>query len=929
MDIDPAPRPDARDAQPDWLVDADQALRADIRWLGAELGATLIRQEGQGLYDLVERVRRLTGEARAGDADAAVELDGVLQGLDAGSGIRLVRAYTTYFRLATVVEHVHLIDLLRSPEEARNGWLPSLFARLEGAGVTPEQVQDVVARAEIRPVITAHPTEVSRRSVLTKLAELGALVERRSDPRLSTTDRDRIGRRVQEVVDELWTTDDLRIARPRPTDEASAALYYVEHVLAGVLPDLLDDLDADLAGIGGAVPDDWAPIRFGSWIGGDRDGNPFVTAEVTEEVLDRMHDRGLALVEAELTELVHDLSLSIRIVEASEELLVSLEADRQLLPAVWDRYQLLNREEPYRLKISYARERVRRTRARLAAGTAHQPGRDYLDADGLLDDLLLLRRSLVETAGQDVVARRVDRVIRIVSAARFHLAVLEVREDSSRFHELIDELFATNGLAYPDDPAERLAVLADELAGHRPLSAITTTVSDQPQRIAAMFSHLREAMDRYGPRVVDTCIISMTKGPQDVLAAAVAARESGLVDVGQGVARLSFVPLLETVDELQDAEGILDTLLSTPSYRELVRLRGNVQEVMLGYSDSNKDGGVVTSQWSIHRAIRSLRDTATRHGVHLRLFHGRGGSVGRGGGPAHDAIVSQPHGSVDGRVKITEQGEVIADKYLLRDRARNNLELLLAATIEATLLRTTANVDADRLARYDEVMDLVSAAARTRYRELLDHPSLVPYFIASTPVEELAGLNIASRPARRQTGNAGIDGLRAIPWVFGWTQSRQVVPGWFGLGSGLRAAREAGHGDLLAEMATEWTFLRTLLSNISMTVAKTDLGIAARYVDRLVPQEHRAPFDVIRAEHALTVQELHAVRGDAAGSSGNPVLDRALEVRDRYLQPLHAVQVELLARVRESSEDVGRDGDTDRALLLTINGIAAGLRNTG
>ena len=884
-------------------------LRSDVRRLGELLGQSLARQDGEALLNLVELVRKSVREGSGED---------LLNSISTADSVKLVRAFNVYFNLANVAEQVHRSRVLAQERINGGSWLTRavdhiLEAKKSGHSISDADLKKWLENFEVRPVFTAHPTEAARRSVLSKLSTISELLD---DPDSPTRDR-----RLAEAVDLLWQTDELRLGRPEPLDEAINALYYLDDLFRLTIPEVLDDFSRELSRLGIKLAPTTTPLTFGSWIGGDRDGNPNITPEITKQAIVLQMGHAIRVTLEALDELRQALSVSTKLAGTSEPLLQSVAKDLELLPEIEPRFKRINVEEPYRLKATAIRHRLLLTRDRHNNGTAHEPGRDYANTEELLNDLMLMYNSLLANRGELIAHGLLERTIRTVAAFGVTHATMDVREHSGAHQRVIEALFPEQNYSSFTSEQKCEFLTAQLNDGNRDASSL----DDLNAKTLRTFSAIRELQDNFDPTVVETYIISMTKGPEDVLAAAYLAKEAGLIDVSKGVARIDVAPLLETVAELRTAGEILERLLANPTYRKIVEMRGNIQEVMLGYSDSNKDAGIATSQWEIHQAQRKLRDVARKYGIKLRLFHGRGGSVGRGGGPTYDAIIALPWGTLDGQIKMTEQGEVISDKYALPSLARENVELTLAAALEATVLNRAARQSPEDLLKWNASMTAISDASFARYRALVEHPDLPTYFYQSTPVEQLGNLFLGSRPSRRPDASADLSSLRAIPWVFGWTQSRQIVPGWFGVGTGLKAAREAGHGETMSAMLKDWHFFRTFISNVEMTVAKTDLHTARKYVSTLVEPQFHHLLETIQEEFDLTIKELLLLTGKEEILGDQQILARTLQIRDAYLAPLHLLQISLLKKVRQDNSDPL----ITRALLLTINGVAAGLRNTG
>ena len=817
----------------------DEPLKNDIRLLGRILGDTIRRQEGAAVFDLIERIRQTSIRFRRDDDfQAKQELESLLNALSPDQTRHVVRAFSYFSHLSNIAEDQHHIRRSRryalAGSQRHEGSLALAFDKAESAGISTGQLHDFFRHAQIRPVLTAHPTEISRKSILNCQQSIATLLEQRDRQHLTPDELAENQESLERAVLSLWQTRMLRPSKLTVLDEVENGLSFFRRTFLTQLPRLYKDCERQLQAHG----EDPLPsfLRIGSWIGGDRDGNPFVTAEILSDTLRLQSKTALDFYLAELQSLHDELSMSQLLVPVNAELLQLAADSGDTSPH--------NSDEPYRLALTGMLNRLRQTRLLFDTPLADQtsPVAPYRNSEELLADLTIIEQSLLGHGSQAIADGRLKLLRYAVSIFGFHLATLDLRQNSDVHERSVADLLSKAGIhadyARLSEP-ERTELLCREIANPRPLLSPYQDYSNETRDELMIFSRVLQAKSLYGESVIDNAIISKTDGVSDLLELALLLKENGLLDVASDNLRINIVPLFETIKDLQSASQIMDALFSLPVYRRLLAARGDIQEVMLGYSDSNKDGGFLTSGWELYKAEIGLVEVFKKHGVRLRLFHGRGGSIGRGGGPTYQAILAQPGGAVQGRIRLTEQGEVIASKYSHPDVGRRNLEVLAAATLEATLL---ADQQAAPDPAFISVMDRLSTEAFRTYRHLVyDTEGFERYFWSSTVIAEIANLNIGSRPASRKASTA-IEDLRAIPWVFSWAQCRAMLPGWYGFGSAIESYLNENPDGMaqLRHMLDKWPFFASLMSNLMMVLAKSDMAIASRYAD-LVPDQNSRP----------------------------------------------------------------------------------------
>jgi phosphoenolpyruvate carboxylase len=939
---------------------ADTHLRSRLVMVEATLDAVLQKECGQELVDLLRQFRSLCSPEGQATGTPTQEVLRLVESLDLSKAITAARAFALYFQLINIIEQQYeQEEATRSETEFPTGTFAWLFQQLHRLNVPPRFIQDLLDKLDIQLVFTAHPTEIVRHTIREKQRHIARLLEQidrltktgSSYPDKPSLELSSLQTQLLEEICLWWRTDELNESKPTVIDEADYALRYFQDVLFDVIPVLYHRLEFYLAQVFPRLRPPKANFcRFGSWVGADRDGNPSVTPDITWQTACFQRKLVLEKYIHSLKKLSTTLSVSQNLVDVSHALLTSLSQDQAQMPSVYETNAVRYGKEPYRLKLAYMLKRLENTLARTIdfrhrSWSAVDIGQEYSNlpfyrsAQELQQELQMIQDSLASTGLSCSALTALQQQIEVYG---FHLAHLDIRQESRRHIEAIAEITARLQVlpqSYRElSEAQRILWLSQELQTLRPLIPTFLNFSDRTQETINTFRVLRKLQQEFSPAICSTYIISMNRSVSNILEVLLLAKEAGIYDPATGKGTLMVVPLFETVEDLKNAPQILHELFSLPFYRSYLECHGNLQEVMLGYSDSNKDSGFLSSNWEIYKAQRALQETSALFGIELRIFHGRGGSVGRGGGPTYEAILAQPGKSIQGRIKITEQGEVLASKYAMPELALYNLEKVATAVIQAGLLPNSA----DALPSWLETMEDLSQRSRQVYRGLIyEQPQLVEFFHQVTPIEEISQLQISSRPARR-AGTKDLDSLRAIPWVFSWTQSRFLLPSWYGVGSALQeflAENPEGHLTLLQFFYAKWPFFKTLISRVEMTLAKTDLQIAQHYVNELTQPEFKEDFQLLFQQISEEYQRTCAVVLEITGYdqllANDPDLRRSIQLRNGSIIPLAFIQVALIKRLRKKRSDVldlrslYSKNELLRGALLTVNGIAAGMRNTG
>ena len=921
------PRPDK--------TDKEKPLRNDVRFLGNILGLVIKEQEGEEIFDIEEKIRALTKEMRSRyQKSQKDELVATIRSLSDKDLYKVTRAFTVYFKLVNIAEQIHRIRRRREykyisdVKDSSEGSIESLFQSLNQKGVTWEEFSGLLDEMSIELVLTAHPTEVNRHIVLEKFRRISSLLGDYDSPVLSADEKKVVEGEIHAELDGLWQTEEVPPYKLTPLDEARNIHYYFREIIFGALVRIYDRFERKI-GENYGVSDIKLPpfLRFGSWVGGDRDGNPFITHLITKEVLESQKALALEKHIEKMERLKRQLSSSVKLVPVSPELAASITEE---VREYAESNGIHNPGEHYRVILEYMDGRLR---AALDAveGRTGSVVPPYASKDELLRDLRIIDRSLRENKGGHIAGSLLKKFIRQVEVFGFHMAKLDIRQNSAVHGQAIDEITERLGLpSYGSmNESEKLEWLSGEILNPRPLVPDWLALSRETRELLLTFDTIRDSLTAISPDCIDTYVISMTQSAADVLEVLLLAKEAGLYqrDVGKVKSRLNIVPLFETIEDFRHAPGIMRGLFSNPVYREHLRARGDTSEIMIGYSDSGKDGGILSAGWEIHKAQTSLKEVSDEFGVRNKFFHGRGGTVSRGGGPTNQAILARPAGTVEGAIKITEQGEVIYSNYSHPEIAEDNLELVLTSVVLTSL------TGEDVKSEWEEAMEEIAARARAAWRDLVyEDPDFYGYFEMSTPISVIQQMGIGSRPARRKR-TRHIEDLRAIPWVFSWTQNRHLITGFYSVGSALDSfIRENPRRNLqlLREMYSGWRFFRSHVDNIQMTLSRADMWIALEYSFLVNPRDvGKRIFGRIRDEYDLTSGIILKITRQKRILDNNPFLQKSIELRNPYIDSLSYIQVGLLRRLYKGDFTAEEKAAMIDNIKLSINGISAGLKNTG